>query len=437
MSDEQSVVFRTQNRVEAQLVKDILGAKGIEAFVFDDHMSSLNPLLGHALGGIRVAVRQQDYGRAERTLSKALQAGKAGPLAGNISPLGQTTAESDAVKLTDLRGLWVLLLFLLFVAVLFFLSPGRIAVFFHRTIPLLFAGRQHPVNLSRLSPETRAGMGQPLEVLSKKSQAGDKESQYYLGWKYYFGDGVKKSESTAIEWIQRAAESGFVKAQYAMGNIYRYGVGVKTNAEQAFQWYLKAAQQGNPKAQVAVGGAYSSGYGILRDESTAFTWLQKAADQGYAPAQDLVAFAYEEGQGIPQDYGKAIEWFKRGALQGNAASETNLAYCYLVGMGVDKDYKQAATLYEKAALKGIPNAQYNLGTLYVDGRGVPKNRVHAYAWLLVAASHRHAKAIETVTNWEGRLSKDEIEAGHSLATDYEKQIFNRSHDESEDGSKQQ
>src|SRR5438093_1370233 len=137
MSDEQSVVYRTQNVMEAQSVKDILGAEGIKAFVFDDHLLSLNPLLGHALGGIKIAVHTKDYSLAERMLRKAYKTGKAGRFTGSITPIGQTTAGSDAIQPMDIRGLWVILAFVLFIGVLFFFSPGKIAVFFHRTIPML------------------------------------------------------------------------------------------------------------------------------------------------------------------------------------------------------------------------------------------------------------------------------------------------------------
>jgi TPR repeat protein len=203
MSDEQSVVYRTQNVMEAQSVKDILGAEGIKAFVFDDHLLSLNPLIGHALGGIKVAVDTKDYSRAERVLRKALKTGKTGRLSGSISPIGDTTTGSVPTESTDIRALLVILAFVLFIGALFFFSPGRLAVFFHRTVPMLFARRPYTVRLRQVSPETRAGMSQPLDALLTKAQAGDKESQYYVGWKYYFGDGVQKSDSLAVQWIQR------------------------------------------------------------------------------------------------------------------------------------------------------------------------------------------------------------------------------------------
>jgi len=78
---------------------------------------------------------------------------------------------------------------------------------------------------------------------------GDAEAQYYLGWLYANGYGLRIDPMTAAGWWKQAAASGHAEAQFALGLAYSAGEGVGKNDEMAVHWYRRAADQGHDEAQ--------------------------------------------------------------------------------------------------------------------------------------------------------------------------------------------
>lgn len=73
--DEQIVTVRTCNYLhEAELIKSVLEADGIEVDIPDQHMANVQPGLGGTIGGIRVRVRSSDLERAEQSLAAVIPA---------------------------------------------------------------------------------------------------------------------------------------------------------------------------------------------------------------------------------------------------------------------------------------------------------------------------------------------------------------------------
>jgi TPR repeat protein len=70
-----------------------------------------------------------------------------------------------------------------------------------------------------------------------------------LGWRYKYGEGVKKDLAKAVEWLRQAAEQGYAPAQNALGFCYEFGDGVEKDLKKAIEWYTKAAEQGDARAQ--------------------------------------------------------------------------------------------------------------------------------------------------------------------------------------------
>ena len=72
--DETLVTVRSCNWLhEAEFVKSVLAAEGIEADIPDEHTMGVQPLYGAAIGGVRVRVRQEDFARATETLAAVLE----------------------------------------------------------------------------------------------------------------------------------------------------------------------------------------------------------------------------------------------------------------------------------------------------------------------------------------------------------------------------
>lgn len=50
--------------IEAHILRSKLESEDIDAFVFDEHSISMNPLFTQALGGIRLKIRKEDHEKA-------------------------------------------------------------------------------------------------------------------------------------------------------------------------------------------------------------------------------------------------------------------------------------------------------------------------------------------------------------------------------------
>lgn len=73
--DDELVTVRNCNWLhEAELVKSVLDAEGIEAEIPDAYMAGVQPALGAAIGGIRVVVRASQLDRAEQALAAIVPA---------------------------------------------------------------------------------------------------------------------------------------------------------------------------------------------------------------------------------------------------------------------------------------------------------------------------------------------------------------------------
>ncbi len=81
------------------------------------------------------------------------------------------------------------------------------------------------------------------------AERGDAEAQYYVGWLYANGYGLRVDPLAAADWWQRAAASGHAEAQFALGHVYSTGEGVAKDDALAVHWYRAAADQGHDEAQ--------------------------------------------------------------------------------------------------------------------------------------------------------------------------------------------
>ncbi|MDD2467412.1 MAG: tetratricopeptide repeat protein [Desulfobulbus sp.] len=113
-----------------------------------------------------------------------------------------------------------------------------------------------------------------------RAEKGDAESQFKVGRKYYFGDGVVQDIKKAVDWHARAAAQGNASAQYVLGLLYSSGEGVPHDKEKAVELISTAAEQGLAEAQYTLGMMYSTGENVAQDNKKGDEWISKAAAQG-------------------------------------------------------------------------------------------------------------------------------------------------------------
>ena len=87
------------------------------------------------------------------------------------------------------------------------------------------------------------------EDLGKMAQQGDAEAQWRLGTLYRDGDGVRQSDTDAVDLFRRAAEQKYVPALSALGSQYWAGRGVPQDYSKAYFWYDVALAQGDENAE--------------------------------------------------------------------------------------------------------------------------------------------------------------------------------------------
>jgi len=187
------------------------------------------------------------------------------------------------------------------------------------TILLCFVGVYMPYAAANQIDEVR----QEFLSVKAKAEKGDAIAQEDLGFRYYTGQGVEKSQAEAIKWFSKAAKQGRASAQCRLGLMYYEGQGVKKDYAEAMKWYRKAADQGYAEAQGIVGVLYRNGEGAVKDYAESMKWHRKAANQGHAIGQTNVGSMFARGQGVENDNAEAYAWWSI-AAKGDSTAAKNL-----------------------------------------------------------------------------------------------------------------
>ena len=102
--------------------------------------------------------------------------------------------------------------------------------------------------------------------------------------------------ATAMTEFQALADQGNMDGQYFLGFFYHNGFGVKTNQVEAIKWFQKAADQGDPRSQYYVGIIYATGKGVPKDLAKADLWLTLSATNPKTTYRDSLYTKEEIGK---------------------------------------------------------------------------------------------------------------------------------------------
>lgn len=229
--------------------------------------------------------------------------------------------------------------------------------------------------------EEKGGTENLFELLARRAELGEPQSQYRLGTLYAQGREVPQDWTRAAALYAQAAEGGNAAAQHSLGLCYAYGRGVNRDWAQAFRLYAQAAEQNYAAAQKELGVCYAKGRGVSQDWRLAAVWYRRAAENGNAQAQYNLAQRYYRGEGVEQSLTLAASWFGKAARQGYGWAQYRLGKCYARGDGVSQDWKEAFYWYEQAAEQGVQEARARLIDCLENGRpGVPRDPARAAYW---------------------------------------------------------
>ena len=88
-----------------------------------------------------------------------------------------------------------------------------------------------------------------MRCIRKAAELGWPAAQYMLGEYYEFGyNGIKENKTEAVKWYRKAAAQNLPKAEHKLGVLYLIGEGVKKDQEKADEWLFRAAIHGDDEA---------------------------------------------------------------------------------------------------------------------------------------------------------------------------------------------
>lgn len=112
------------------------------------------------------------------------------------------------------------------------------------------------------------------------AQRGHAPSQLQVGYQHANGEGMTRSDASAVEWYRKSAEQGYAPAQNNLGLFYEIGRGVREDWGQSARWFRASAEQNNSRGQFGLGRAYQFGIGVPQDRQEAIRWFDRAAAHG-------------------------------------------------------------------------------------------------------------------------------------------------------------
>lgn len=271
-----------------------------------------------------------------------------------------------------------------------------------------------------------------VKWLKKSAELGNRDAQYQLGLRYEQGLGVDKQPELALHWYdkaaaqqqpdalllqaqrtlpsdsvdayQRAADAGSVAAEFWLGKVYLAGERVSADPFLGRHWLEQAASHGSHEAEYQLSL-------LQTDQEQQRHWLTLAAAGGNSKAWFALAQLQQEQGAL----GQARISYEHAAKHGNSNALFAYGEMLRLGQGGKEDYTLALKQYRLAAQQGHRMAQYRMGTLREEGLGAPRNRVHAYAWLSLAATEGMPEAVQARDELELAMTKQEVKQAQKLS----------------------
>ena len=140
-----------------------------------------------------------------------------------------------------------------------------------------------------------------------------------LGRRYMEGGcRFKVDYREGFQWLTKASEAGDADANYWIGRAYEQGRGVAPDQKEATKWFSKGARMGDPSSQNSLAINLAEGNGTRKDTTQAIDWFRKSAEQGNDEAGCNLALHHMRGEGVEKDYVLALMW---GLISGRIATK--------------------------------------------------------------------------------------------------------------------
>jgi hypothetical protein len=164
------------------------------------------------------------------------------------------------------------------------------------------------------TPVNRTGRSSPASLVSDVAKW---EALKKIHWESSF---FLDNGPTHYPVWRSAADAGDPTAQFFVGYCYAQGAGVKADDAAAMEWFTKAANAGNTDAMTAIGVRALEGQGGPVDPAKWFLWVKRAADQRDIAATTFLGFGlFVQGEPANQIEGRRL--LQQSAAKGSADAE--------------------------------------------------------------------------------------------------------------------
>lgn len=212
----------------------------------------------------------------------------------------------------------------------------------------------------------KADPGKAVRYL--KAAGGDAGLMFLLGNIYRGGKGVPENNAEAAVCFKAAAEKGNRRAGLELGRMYLFGQGVKKDDLLAVQYLRPAADHGLPDGSAALllAGIYADPKSPVHNDADAFYYYRQAARKGNAEGCYRCGMMLLNGTGTGKDPAGAMEYLKAAAKAGHAAAAWQ---CGELEFGA-KRVKESIPYYRQAADLDQVEAIRKFAGLALNGQGM-------------------------------------------------------------------
>jgi len=288
----------------------------------------------------------------------------------------------------------------------------RYCILFVLFLPLAVAAEllpeKYPLTKNAVTLVEQGKIKLGVKKLLEAAEIGEAQAQfamyniYLQGWYE-----VKRSNKTAMKWLEKAVAQNYDVAQYELGRrIYT------SNTKRSLDLLLNSAAQGNQNAQSfytkysVVNGRIPASYEITR----AASWAAK----GNVYVMDWLGTAYYHGNITKKNLKLAAAWSLRAAKKGSLPSKHRIGIMLDLGWGIKQNSDQANRwLTEAAKAKYQPAVDY-LAVIQAGKDWAALNEVEPSVVLatesklpvmLLIVSLRCRSCLEVITKYAERLAK--------------------------------
>ena len=170
---------------------------------------------------------------------------------------------------------------------------------------------------------------QTLTQLEEKCLNQKDEKACIVAEKILRVNGDRREISKFISQEEEACKKGNGGACVALGGLYYYGKGVSKDYTRAVELYKKACEMGDGLGCNNLGVMYEDGKGVSKDYTRARKLYKKACEMGDGWGCKNLGVMYEDGKGVSKDYTRARELFKKACEMGSGRGCDNLEYLLL------------------------------------------------------------------------------------------------------------